>query len=137
MIVKMDTDFVSEKMEELCSAILNQDAYIELRSKIEKFTENEEAVKQYEEFADMQRSLQEKEQREGLSPSEIAAYEQIELELYDNPVIREFLNAQREFSDVHSIINQYFTKTIELNRLPSRKEIKKGGCGCGGACGNH
>lgn len=60
-----------------------------------------------------------------LTETEVAEYQQEEAAIYANDVIRKFLYAQREFSQMHSLISQYFTKTVELDRLPESNELKK------------
>lgn len=137
MVVKMDTNAVLEKMEELCTALLKQEGYKEFRHMINQFASDENAVGQYERFMEKHQSMQQKEQQDmELTQTEINDFDQEERSLYDNSVIRGFLYAQREFSHLHNLVSQYFTKTIELNRLPEPGELKnKGGCGCGGSCG--
>lgn len=136
MIVKLDTNSILGKLEELCTDLLNQDAYKELKQMFDQFAADEPAVQQYESFMEKHHSLQQKEQQDiELSPDEIRDYEHEETELYGNSVIRKFLYAQREFSRIHSLVTQYVAKTIELDRLPEESELKKGGCGCGGSCG--
>jgi cell fate (sporulation/competence/biofilm development) regulator YlbF (YheA/YmcA/DUF963 family) len=136
MTGKLDTTAILEKMEELCTALLKQESYKELRLMIDQFSSDELAIQQYERFMDKQHFLQQKEQQElVLTQVETNDYQQEELALYDNSVIRKFLYAQREFSQLHSLISQYFTRTVEFDRLPKLSELKKDGCGCGGSCG--
>lgn len=136
MIIKLDTGAVMDKMEELCGAMLEQGAFKELRQSIDRFAEDEHSVQQYERFMEIHQHLQQKEQQDlDLTQEELDHYEQEELALYDNEVIRKFMYAQREFSQLHQMIGHYFTKTVELNRLPAPDELKKGSCGCGGSCG--
>ncbi|MBS4209412.1 YlbF family regulator [Bacillus sp. FJAT-50079] len=132
MVVKSNTEFVFEKMEELCSTLLKQKSYKLFREMIDQFNSDVEAVQQYEHFMEIHQHLYEKEQKDiELSKEEIEAYDQAERALYDYDVIRQYLYAQREFNQLHTIISQFFTKTLELNRLPSRSELKKAGCGSG------
>jgi len=94
-------------------------------------------VRQYERFMEKHRTPRDKEDRnEELSPEEIENYEREEHALYENPVIRKFICAQREFGRLRELVGQYLAKTVELNRLPERSELKMGGCGCGGSCGS-
>lgn len=137
MIVKLDTDFIVDKMKALCSELLEQSAYKELRQSIATFVTDEPSMRQYERFMDLSQSLRQKEQQQiELSPAEAAAFESEEQAMYDNPMVRKFLYAEREFNRVHELVNLYFTKTLELNRLPEPGEWKAGGCGCGGNCGS-
>jgi len=82
------------------------------------------------------RAVQEKEQQNlELTQAEIEGYQQDEMALYENDVIRRFLYAQREFHHLHHRVSQYLMKTFEYGRLPAPNEWKHGGCGCGGNCG--
>lgn len=136
MLVKLDTDAVASKMAELCSGLLEQEGYKAMRDMIDAFAANEDAVAQYERFMEQHLALQQKEELgQELSPEEATAYEQAELALYENDVIRQFMYAQREFSNLHQMVSKYFTMTVELDRVPEMSELKKAGCGCGGSCG--
>lgn len=137
MIVKLDADLILDKMESLCSELLEQSSYKELRQSISTFVNDEASVNQYERFLEHGNVLQRKqEQNIALLPAEIESYEQEERALYDNEAIRKFLYAEREFTRLQNLVNLYFTKTLELNRLPLPGELKAGGCGCGGSCGS-
>ncbi|MFC4597982.1 YlbF family regulator [Cohnella hongkongensis] len=137
MIIKLDSDPIMEKMKELCETLLKQEAYKELRDSIDRFASDEQALQQYESFMEKHQHLQQKEQADlELTPEEIADYEREESALYDNSVIRKFLYAQREFGQIHNKVSQYFTKTVELDRLPEPSDLNKGDCGCGGSCGS-
>jgi len=132
----IDTNVVLEKMKELCTVLLEQEGYKEMRNMIDQFATDELSVDQYDRFLEKHHNMQQKEaQGLELVEAEISEYEQVESDLYKNDVIRKFLYAQREFSQLHNLVSQYFTKTVELDRLPEPNELKKEGCGCGGNCG--
>jgi len=129
-------ELVTQKMQELCALLLEQESFKQLRQMIDDFAADEASVAQYEQFMYQHQALQQKEmQDEALSQAEMDEYEQEELALYDNDIIRKFLYAQREFSHMHQTVSNYFTKTVELNRLPEPSDFKKSACGCGGNCG--
>ena len=137
MIIKLDSDPIMEKMKELCETLLGQEAYKELRDAIDHFASDEQSLQQYERFMEKHQHLRQKEDAEAeLTPEDVSAYEEEERALYDNPIIRKFLYAQREFGQLHNKISQYFTKTVELDRLPEPGDLKKGDCGFGGSCGS-
>jgi Protein of unknown function (DUF964). len=138
MIAKINTDAVLDQMKVLCTTLLEQEAYRELRSSIDRFAADSDAVKQYERFLDKHHTLQHKEDNElELEHDELEEYMKEEQALYDNASIRQFIHAQRELSNVHTLVSEYLMKTIELNRLPEPEEHQPKGCGCGGGCGNH
>lgn len=103
----------------------------------DEFVSDDEAVSRHERFMEEKNRLRSKQQA-GLewTREEIEAHEQEEYALYENPVIRRFLFAQRELSNLHQQISTYFVKAIELNRLPGPGDFEKGSCGCGGNCGS-
>ena len=137
MLVKLDTDAVTGKLADLCAGLLEQEGYKSMRKMIDRFAGDVDAITQYERFTERQEALQQKEaQGQEPAPEEISAYEQAELALYENEVIRQFMYAQRELSQLHEMVSKYLSLTIELNRLPEPDELKKAGCGCGVSCGS-
>ncbi|WP_145331643.1 YlbF family regulator [Paenibacillus xylanexedens] len=137
-VVKLDKQLIMHKMQELCSLLLQDEGYKEMREMIDQFAADEQATEQYERFMEKHQALEEKErQNMELLESEIKIYEEEERALYDHPLIRRFIYAQREFSQLHQQISHYFTKSVELNRLPEAKELGKETCGCGGSCSGH
>lgn len=124
MVVKVNTTEMMEKMQEVSSALLKQDDFIQLREMIEEFNKDHESIKQYEEYIARQDSLHQKEQQGVcLSHKETKEFKQKEAALYRNEVIRKFIFAKQEFSKIHELVSQYFVKTIEFNRLPELDEI--------------
>ena len=138
-IVKLNKEPLMSKMQELCTILLQDEGYREMRAMIDEFAADEQATDQYERFMEMHQAMEQKESLDiELLESEIQHYEQAERALYDHPLIRRFLYAQREFSQLHQEISHYFTRSVELNRLPEKKELPKQTCGCGGSCsGGH
>lgn len=133
-VVKLDKQLIMHKMQELCSLLLQDEGYKEMREMIDQFAADEQATEQYERFMEKHQALEEKERQNiELLESEIKIYEEEERALYDHPLIRRFIYAQREFSQLHQQISNYFTKSVELNRLPEAKELGKEACGCGGS----
>jgi hypothetical protein len=51
-------------------------------------------------------------------------------------VARDFLDAQQELHQVHTSINQYISKTLELGRLPTEADMDSGECGHDCGCGH-
>ncbi|HIW33771.1 MAG TPA: YlbF family regulator [Candidatus Paenibacillus intestinavium] len=138
MIVTLANQTLTDKMMELCTELLQQESYQSLRAMVDQFVKDEAAIQQYERFLRHQQALEQKEERQQkLTAEEISEYEQEEMALYDNPVIRKYLHAEAEFNKFHRFISQFYMKTIELQRLPELSELKKEGCGCGGSCGGH
>ncbi|MUV36996.1 hypothetical protein JNUCC1_00802 [Lentibacillus sp. JNUCC-1] len=132
-MIKLDRDFVVGKMETFCSELLGQEDFQALNGMIERFRTDQEAQDQYKQFVNLYHAYQAKvrDQREQVTEEETAEVDQAEMALYTNKVIREYLFAEREFSTIHDLISRYYSKTVELNRIPTRREVKIEGTGCG------
>jgi cell fate (sporulation/competence/biofilm development) regulator YlbF (YheA/YmcA/DUF963 family) len=136
VITKIDTEEIVQKTEELCQTIIGQNAFQDLRTMIDTFADNQEAIMQYERFMNKQNRLQQKQRTgEQLTQEEIEDFEQEDYNLFQNQTIRQFIYAQKEFERIHSLVSTYVVKSIELNRLPEEADFQSNGCGCGGNCG--
>ncbi len=90
---------------------------------------------QYSELVSQGQALQEKQQNAvALSNDEIEQFEKSREALLNNPVARNFLDAQEELHTVKQSIHQYLNKTLELGRLPTDEDLKSGSCGHGCGC---
>jgi cell fate (sporulation/competence/biofilm development) regulator YlbF (YheA/YmcA/DUF963 family) len=97
---------------------------------------DEKARGQYENLVTKGQALQEKEQMSApLSREEINDFEKQREAVFNNPVARNFLDAQEELQNVQATIQQYVNKTLELGRMPTDEDLSGGGCGHG--CGCH
>lgn len=138
MIVKIEMDRMFEQLGELSSALLADPAYRQLRQMVDAFMTDKTAVRQYNSFVDHYEAIEEKEQQ-GLTVSDAEAeqFNQLESALYENDPIRRFLYAQNEFQKLQQTAARYLQLTLELDRIPTRDEVKhNGSCGCGGSCGS-
>jgi cell fate (sporulation/competence/biofilm development) regulator YlbF (YheA/YmcA/DUF963 family) len=133
---KPNMEEITAKTEELCTTILEQSSFQELKQMINDFITNDSAIAQYNNVMETQKTLQQK-QLHGipLTPDEIDSFEKDREQLFVNPVTRDFMYAQQEFTKIQDIVNKYVVKTIELDRLPTEEDLDDGGCGCGGNCG--
>lgn len=133
---------ITDKIRELCQAILDQPTMRSARQRIESFVADEKARAQYEGLMAKGQALQQKQQRsQQLTGEEISEFEKDRESLLKNPVARGFLEAQQEMHEVHQSINQFVSKTLELGRMPTDADFQDehghGGCGhdsCG--CGH-
>ena len=64
----------------------------------------------------------------------MADFEQHRTALFNNPVARDFLDAQEHLHEVQESVQHYVTKTLELGRVPTAEEVKSGSCGHGCGC---
>ena len=135
MQTAIDETPVIRKTKELCQAILDQPNMRNIRQRIDAFLGDEQARAQYDGLMTKGQELEQKQQISALSREEINAFEQQREALFNNPVARGFLDAQRELHDVQESIHKYVNKTLELGRMPTDEDLNGGGCGHG--CGCH
>lgn len=62
-VVKMDKQIIMHKMQELCSLLLQDEGYKEMREMIDQFAADEQATEQYERFMEKHQALEEKERQ--------------------------------------------------------------------------
>ncbi len=128
---------VMRKTRELCQTILDQPNMQSIRRRIDAFLVDDRARGQYEDVMNKGQALQQKQENSmPLSGEEIADFEQHRDALLNNPVARDFIDAQEELSDVQKSVQRYVNKTFELGRLPTAEDLESGcgghgGCGCG------
>jgi cell fate (sporulation/competence/biofilm development) regulator YlbF (YheA/YmcA/DUF963 family) len=68
--------------------------------------------------------------------NEIADFEKTRESLLNNPVAREFLDAQQQMHKIQESVMQYVGKTFELGRVPSQEDFSAGNCGPTCGCGH-
>ncbi|HVV72584.1 MAG TPA: YlbF family regulator [Verrucomicrobiae bacterium] len=128
---------VTQKTKELCQTILDQPNMRSIRQRIDAFMADDKARAQYDGVVEKGQALQQKQQLSmPLSGEEIADFEQQRDALLQNPVARDFMDAQEELHDVQHSIQKYVNKTLELGRLPTEQDLSSGGCGNGCGCGH-
>jgi cell fate (sporulation/competence/biofilm development) regulator YlbF (YheA/YmcA/DUF963 family) len=126
---------ITRKTRELCQTILDEPALRAVRQRIDNFMADEQTRAQYDGLITKGEALQQKQQMSlPLTGEEISDFEQHRDSLLNNPVAREFLDAQQELHRVRESIQKYINKTLELGRLPSEEEMTNDCCGHDG-CG--
>ena len=129
---------VIQKTRELCQTVLDQPNMQSIRRRIDAFMADEKSRSQYDGLVNKGPALQQKQQMSTpLTGEEIADFEQHRDALLQNPVARDFLDAQEELHQVQQSIHQFVNKTLELGRLPTEQELSSEGCGHGCGCGHN
>lgn len=123
-----DFTAIIDKTEELCALLVQQPAYEELRQMVENFNADEQAIKQYEQFLNIQQAQQQVQQQ---TPEEIARFNLTERAIYDNATIRKYLYAQKELDYLQQQLTHYISKTIMQGWPPKSPVWKKMHHGCG------
>jgi len=123
------------KTRELCQTIVEQPEFQDIRKRIDTFMADESTKLQYQMVMEKGEMLQHKQQM-GLpmSADEIKDFESNRDALINNPVARDFIDAQQAMQKVQESVGQHVAKTFELGRTP-RDEDFQGSCGSG--CGCH
>ncbi|MGF1677828.1 MAG: YlbF family regulator [Candidatus Methylacidiphilales bacterium] len=137
----LDHSAIIEKTRELCQLILSQPALVSCRKDIHAFLDDESAQSQYRHIADRGRALEEM-QLSGRQPEaqEVEDFEKSRYDFLENPVAKNFIEAQQMMNEIQETVNTYVNKSFELGRVPTEEEIAEaeedcGGCGSG--CGCH
>src|SRR5258705_1998448 len=121
---------IVEKTRELCDIIVAQADFQNIRSRIDAFMADENAKVQYQNVMEKGGMLQQKQQMGvPLSAEEIAGFEKERDALVNNPVARDFLDAQQAMQKVQESVGQYVAKTFELGRTPTEQDLDSGSCG--------
>ncbi len=134
MELKTQDSPVIEKTKELCSTLLEQPTFHQIRDSIERFSQDEAVREQYNQLCDRQEMLQQKDgQGMPISDEEIEAFEKERDALFANPIAKEFMDAQQALHKLQQTVGQYISKTFKLGRLPTDDDFETGSCGpkCG------
>jgi cell fate (sporulation/competence/biofilm development) regulator YlbF (YheA/YmcA/DUF963 family) len=136
METTLEGSAILSKTKELCQAILEEPDMVLVRRRVDAFMADERARALYDGLVTKGQAMQQKQQLSTpLSGEEIADFEQHRTALFNNPVARDFLDAQEKLHQVQESVQHYVSKTLELGRLPTDEEMNGGSCGHG--CGCH
>jgi cell fate (sporulation/competence/biofilm development) regulator YlbF (YheA/YmcA/DUF963 family) len=142
MALTAESSTVLDKTKDLCAAIAGDPEFLVLFGQVERFLDDDNARKQYQDVHFQGESLHQKQQAGmQLSPKEIADFEASREALLNNEIAKDFLDAQRELQDIQKLIGRYVSTTLELGRVPTDDDMAQanGGCcgggGGGGGCG--
>ena len=126
---------VVQKTRELCQTIVEQPEFQDIRKRIDAFMADEAAKMQYQSVMEKGEMLQHKQQMGSpISAEEMTDFEINRDALINNPVARDFIDAQQAMQKMQESVGQHVAKTFELGRAP-RDEDFEGSCGSG--CGCH
>src|ERR1044072_7796654 len=126
---------VVQKTRELCQTIVDQPEFQDIRKRIDTFMADEAAKTQYQSVMEKGGMLQHKKQMGlAMSAEGIKDFENKRDALVNNPVARDFIDAQQAMQKMQESVGQHVAKTFELGRAP-RDEDFQGSCGSG--CGCH
>jgi cell fate (sporulation/competence/biofilm development) regulator YlbF (YheA/YmcA/DUF963 family) len=137
MSLLADNSDVMAKTKELCSTIATDPEYKSLLEKVEQFLANDAARLMYQGLHERGEELHQK-QNAGLElgENEVKDFESARDALMENPVARDFMDAQQSLQNVQVAIGKYIGMTLELGHVPTAEEISAseqgGGC-CGGS----
>lgn len=126
-----------QKTRDLCQTIVDQAEFRVIRERIEAFLGNDAAKAQYQMVMEKGDLLQHKQQSGvPLESAEVAEFEQNREALMNNPIAREFLDAQQQMHKIQESVIQYVGKTFELGRVPTLEDFPAEGCGPTCGCGH-
>ena len=127
---------IIQKTRELCQVILGQPEFGAIRRRVDTFLQNPQAQQQFQALNEKGEFLHHK-QHQGvqLTQAEISDFEKERDTVLANPVVRGFLDAQKEMHKIEESVSQYVLKTFELGRVPESDDFEAGSCGP--SCGCH
>lgn len=129
-----EESIVIQKTQDLCRTIVEQPEFRAIRDSIDSFMNDETAKGQYQLVMEKGDALQHKQHSGGpLDGNEIAEFEKNRDLLLNNPVARQFMDAQQQMHKIQESVMQYVGKTFELGRVPTSEDFAAGDCGpsCG------
>lgn len=132
-----EESLVIQKTRELCQTLLDQPEVQAMRQKIDAFMANDQTRGQYDTLMAKGQALQQK-QHSGtpLDSKEIDEFEGLRTRFLNNPVARDYLDAQEEMQKLQQSVTQFVSKTFELGRVPEESDLESEGS-CGSGCGCH
>ena len=131
----VDESVIVAKTKELCQAILDEPNMRAVRQRVDTFMGDDQARSLYDSLVSKGQALQQKQQLSmPLTGEEVADFEQHRTALFNNPVAKDFLDAQEQLHQVQESVQHYVTKTLELGRVPTPDEVKGDACGHGCGC---
>ncbi len=123
---------VIQKTQDLCQSLLELPNFNELRTKVDAFMADEMAKYSYQMLTERSQMLQEKQSAGApITDEEIAQYEALRDTFMKNTVATSFIEAQKEIQALQETVNQYFSKTFEIGRVPQAADFESCGSGCG------
>src|SRR6059058_5171855 len=126
-----DTE-IAHKTRELCQAIVDQPEFESIRKRVDAFMADDTAKAQYQTVMEKGEMLQHKQQMgQPLTQDEIGDFDKNRDALINNPIARDFMDAQQAMQKMQDSVGQYVAKTFELGRPPSEEDFH----GCGSGCG--
>jgi len=132
---------VMEKTRELCSVIAGNEEFQALQKSVEAFFADDAARDGFRKVQEWGDELTQK-QSAGLelSDTEIQGFEAERAALFENPVAKNFLDAQQGLQGLQSVVGKYVGLTLELGRVPTSEDFAQQDSGCcggsgGGGCG--
>ncbi len=136
MQATIEETVILAKTRELCQTIIEQPEFRAIRERLDTFMADDTAKNQYQLVVEKGDALQHKQQVGApLDSNEITEFEKNREILLNNPVARDFLDAQQQMHQIQESVMQYVSKTLELGRVPGTEDFSSGSCGSG--CGCH
>lgn len=137
MQATIEDTIVMQKTRDLCQTIVDQPEFRQIRERIDMFMNDDLAKGQYQEVMEKGDALQHKQHSgQPMDNAEIASFEKSREALLNNPVAREFLDAQQQMHKIQESVMQYVGKTFELGRVPNADDFSSGSCGPTCGCGH-
>jgi cell fate (sporulation/competence/biofilm development) regulator YlbF (YheA/YmcA/DUF963 family) len=121
------------KTQELCAVLLELPDFQLIRASVERFAADATLREQLTELNEKGGSLQQRQQFGlPLDDDEVSRFESLRDGFLENPVARQFLDAQEAMRRFQVTVGEHVAKTFELGRVPTADDFPKD---CGDDCG--
>lgn len=136
--MKQAESVVTQKTKELCETIIAQPEFRSIQDRVTAFEGDAEARKLYESLVERHQELrQRQEMGDAIGDDAMAGFDKLRQQVLDNPVAKDFLDAQEDAHSIQMTVRRYVSKTFELGRLPEQHDLADGeGC-CEEGCSCH
>lgn len=124
MISAPENSLWLEKTRELCAFLVALPEFNQIRSSVERFAASPTLPDQLTQLNEQGESLQERQELgEPLEDSEVEEFEALRESFIENPVARDFLDAQEAIRRFQVTVGEHVAKTFELGRVPVAEDF--------------
>ena len=116
---------IAKKVKELCETIASDTQFSKCQKIVDSFIKNEESNNEYQSLLELQRELHVKKIEGCLSETEVVSFDKRCEEVFSQPAVAEFLDAQDALDQLNDLINRYVELTFEFGRVPTASEIEE------------
>lgn len=120
----LDNAELRSKLEDLCSAMLGSGEIEQYNKQIQQFEQDQTARELFDRVADWEEELHNRQHNgEDITDSDIDKLEELQQQMLENELCREFLEVQDAIQEMMLTVEQYLAAALELGRIPTKDEV--------------